>query len=36
MMSFEVKWVSSDSSVMKKYTRNFLVTSLEHPRYSRE
>lgn len=30
MMCFEVKWVSSDSSLMKKYTKSFLVTSLEY------
>lgn len=32
MMCFEIKWVSSDSTVMKKHTKSFLVTSLEYPR----
>lgn len=32
MMCFEIKWVSSDTSVMKKHTKSFLVTSLEYPR----
>lgn len=32
MMCFEIKWVSSDSTVMKNHTKSFLVISLEYPR----